>query len=73
MTEMSAYLAKSTKSYKCKVNDEITVIIPAPKALETKAENIPLDIVYEDDDLLVVNKPKGWLFTLLPVIMRVRL
>ena len=56
---VSVFGKKAQKSYKCKVNDEITVIIPAPKALETKAENIPLDIVYEDDDLLVVNKPKG--------------
>lgn len=33
--------------------------VPKPRVLETKAENIPLDIVYEDSDLLVVNKPKG--------------
>ena len=44
---VSVFGKKAQKSYKCKVNDEITVIIPAPKALETKAENIPLDIVYE--------------------------
>lgn len=47
------------KSYKCKVGDEISVNVPKPRVLETKAENIPLDIVYEDGDLLVVNKPKG--------------
>ncbi|MDD6729252.1 MAG: RluA family pseudouridine synthase [Eubacteriales bacterium] len=47
------------KNYKCKENDIITVTIPDAKPLEAKAENIPLDIVYEDDDLLVVNKPKG--------------
>lgn len=61
------------KSYKCKAGDEISVNVPKPRVLETKAENIPLDIVYEDGDLLVVNKPKEWLFTLLPVIMRARL
>lgn len=48
-----------SKNYKCKEQDEITVLIPDAKPLEAKAENIPLDIVYEDDDLLVVNKPKG--------------
>ena len=47
------------KSYKCKAGDEISVNVPKPRVLETKAENIPLDIVYEDSDLLVVNKPKG--------------
>ncbi len=39
--------------------DEITAVIPEPQVLEVKAENIPLEIVYEDDHLLVVNKPKG--------------
>lgn len=48
-----------SKNYKCKENDEITVFIPDAKPLEARAENIPLDIVYEDSDLLVVNKPKG--------------
>ena len=33
--------------------------LPEPESLELQPENIPLDIVYEDDDLLVVNKPKG--------------
>ena len=48
-----------TKNYKVKSGDRIAVIIPKPKVLEVKAENIPLDIRYEDSDLLVVNKPKG--------------
>ena len=47
------------KNYKTRNGDEITVIVPEPKELETAPENIPLDIVYEDGDLLVVNKPKG--------------
>lgn len=47
------------KNYKCKANDNIIVYVPDAKPLETVAENIPLDIVYEDNDLLVVNKPKG--------------
>ena len=48
-----------TKNYKCKSGDEIVVVIPDAKPLEAVAQNIPIDIVYEDDYLLVVNKPKG--------------
>lgn len=48
-----------SKNYKVRNNDEITVEIPEPKVLDVVAENIPLDIRYEDDDLLVVNKPKN--------------
>ena len=48
-----------SKKYKCKPNDEIRITIPDAKPLEAEAENIEVDIVYEDDDLLVVNKPKG--------------
>lgn len=42
-----------------KAGDEIKVLLPAPEGLEVEAENIPLDIVYEDEDVIVVNKPKG--------------
>ena len=48
-----------TKNYKVKTNDRIAVTIPKPKVLDVVAQDIPLDIRYEDDDLLVVNKPKG--------------
>ena len=48
-----------TKNYKVKAGEMICVIIPQPRELDVRAENIPLDIRYEDDDLLVVNKPKG--------------
>ena len=48
-----------SKNYKARKNDVIKVIIPQAKVLEVTAENIPLDIRYEDGDLLVVNKPKG--------------
>lgn len=48
-----------SKNYKCKENDKIVLIVPQAKPLDVEAENIPLDIVYEDNDLLVVNKPKG--------------
>jgi len=47
-----------TKNYKVREGDKITVQVPEAKELEIKAENIPLDIRYEDSDLLVVNKPK---------------
>ncbi len=47
-----------TKNYKVRQGDRIIVQIPEAKELEVTAENIPLDIRYEDSDLLVVNKPK---------------
>ena len=47
------------KSYKVKQGDVITVNIPDPVELDVVAQDIPLDIVYEDEHLLVVNKPKG--------------
>ena len=47
------------KKYKLSENDMINVKIPEPQELEVVAENIPLDIVYEDNDLLIVNKPKN--------------
>lgn len=47
------------KKYKIAEGDIIRINIPDPVPYEAKAENIPLDIIYEDDDLLVVNKPKG--------------
>lgn len=48
-----------SKNYKIHLNDKIKVIIDEPKELNLSPENIPLDIIYEDDDLLVVNKEKG--------------
>ena len=48
-----------SKNYKARHGDLIKVIIPQAKELEITAEDIPLDIRYEDSDLLVVNKPKG--------------
>ena len=46
-------------SYKVQENDEIIVNKPEAKELDIKAENIPVDVVYEDNDIIVVNKPKG--------------
>ena len=48
----------ASKSVKLKQGDVITAEVPEPKELDVTAEDIPLDIIYEDDDLLVVNKPK---------------
>lgn len=47
------------KKDKPKTGEEILVNVPDPVAYDIQAENIPLDIVYEDEHLLVVNKPKG--------------
>lgn len=50
---------KVKKTYKLKENDEIVVNPPEPEPLEILAEDLNLEIVYEDADVLVVNKPKG--------------
>lgn len=47
------------KNYKLADGDRITVLIDDPKPVDITPEDIPLDIVYEDEHLLVVNKPKG--------------
>jgi len=49
----------SAKNTKLKTGDRVEITVPDPCEYEIKAENIPLDIIYEDSDLLVVNKPKG--------------
>ena len=68
-----SFLQKLVKSGEIKVNgksvtkagfvvergDQVYASIPAPQAVEIEAENIPLDILYEDADVLIVNKPKG--------------
>jgi len=46
-------------SYKIKPEDRILVSVPPPKRLEARPENIPLDVVYEDSDLIIINKPRG--------------
>ncbi len=50
---------KPVKSnYKLRMDDEISVDIPEPVMLDIKPVNIPIDIIYEDEDVLIVNKPK---------------
>ncbi|MBL4931040.1 RluA family pseudouridine synthase [Clostridium paridis] len=46
-------------SYKLKINDVVSVELPEATNLQVEAENIPLDIIYEDKDVIVVNKPQG--------------
>ena len=48
-----------SKNYKCRAGDNVDVTVPDAKPLEAVGQNIPIDIVYEDEHLLVVNKPKG--------------
>ena len=50
---------KTKASYKISVGDTVTIIKEELKEVEIKAEDIPLDVIYEDNDILVVNKQKG--------------
>lgn len=47
------------KNYKLKKNDFIKVKVPLQKQLDIKPENIPLDILYEDEDVIIINKPQN--------------
>ena len=51
----------SKNSYKLKYGDEIVIKIPELKPIELEAENIPLDVRFEDENMLVINKPSGML------------
>lgn len=48
-----------TKNYKIRQNDEVRVSLPEPRVVNAEPQNIPLDIIYEDRDIIVVNKPQG--------------
>lgn len=50
---------KEKANYKCSVGDKIIVTIPKPEPLNVQPEKMDLDIYYEDEDVIVVNKPKG--------------
>ena len=50
---------KTKPSYKTNVNDEIMINIPEPKEVDLKPQDIPIEILFEDNDIIVVNKPKG--------------
>ena len=59
-TEKIFVNGKKTKvSYKVQQGDEISIENEEPKEIELKAQNIPIDVLYEDNDIIVVNKPKG--------------
>ena len=47
------------KNYKVAAGDVLDVTVPEPKEVEITPEDIPLDVVYEDGDIIVVNKPQG--------------
>lgn len=48
-----------SKNYRLRKNDYIEVTVPKPKTVDIKPENIDIEIVYEDSDIIVVNKPQG--------------
>lgn len=51
--------ARQKASYHVREGDEITIEIPQPQVLELNPRDIPLEIIYQDEDLAVINKPKG--------------
>lgn len=50
---------KLTKNYKMRCGDVITLELPEPQTSSAEPENIPIDVIYEDEDIIVVNKPEG--------------
>lgn len=50
---------KVEKNYKLRSGDVVEIEFPEPEADEAVAEDIPLDVIYEDNDVIVINKPKG--------------
>ena len=50
---------KTKSSYKVQENDVITLEEEKPREVSLRAQDIPIEIIYEDDDIIVVNKPKG--------------
>ncbi|NEP40417.1 MAG: RluA family pseudouridine synthase [Okeania sp. SIO2H7] len=49
----------TSKKATVKAGDRLQIILPPPQPLELKPNNIPLDILYEDEELLIINKPAG--------------
>ena len=50
---------EESKNYRLRLGDTVEINMPEPKELEVEPENIPLNIVYEDDSIIVINKPSG--------------
>ena len=57
--EITVSGAPVSKKYALKAGDTVEIRIPEPEPYEAVAEDIPLDIVYEDEDVIVINKPSG--------------
>lgn len=51
--------ANDVKKHQLKAGDEVRLVLPQPELLSAQPENIPIEIVYEDDQVIVVNKPQG--------------
>ena len=47
------------KNYRCSAGDDFEIYLPEPEETELIAQNIPLDVVFEDEDVIVINKPRG--------------
>ena len=47
------------KNTRCDAGTQITVVLPEAQDIPLRPQNLPLDVIYEDDDLIVVNKPRG--------------
>ena len=50
---------KLKANFKVSAGQEVEVLLPEPETLKIEPENIPLDILYEDSDVIIVNKPKN--------------
>ncbi|MBR0308595.1 MAG: RluA family pseudouridine synthase [Mogibacterium sp.] len=50
---------ETSKKFRISEGDTVEIDMPEPERLDVKAEDIPLEIVYEDDDVAVINKPRG--------------
>jgi len=51
--------AVKKSNYKLRENDKVDITVPEPIGLDVAAEDIPLDILYEDSDVIIINKPQG--------------
>ena len=50
---------EASKNYRLRLGDTVEIFLPEPEPCEAIPQNIPLDVLYEDDDLIVINKPVG--------------
>ena len=49
----------TSKKHRLSAGDTVTIVLPEPEVLDIRPEDIPIEIVYEDNDVIVVNKPRG--------------